>query len=709
MGDGFAAEQLGARRNSVDVDRADGVAPGAAGWFEVVVLVASTALVVSGLASLVWALVDARSMVMVLATATIASAAALIGMRATLVELWRRPSSRTQHGAAAAALLLAVLAVGWYGYQPSQHLLVERDPGAYVSTSLWMSRDGSLVDRAVGDDFEGVPGLSFASPGSYLTADGLQFQFNHFTSAVGAVAHDLGGHRALFRVTGWVTVLGLLSAYAVLARSTRRPWLSLLGPVALGASLPVVVLARDMYSEPYLLAVLWALVLLLDQCWRRPARGAAVIAGLFSGALVTIRVESVLYLTALAVLAAFVWFRGRPAQRALVAPWLAGTRSGSGGRLLRLRGAYRRVHRGDRHRGADRCGVVPGGRGPGGRGAVELGAPGRRAWLVRAPPPDARRPRRRSVAVLLAGLWLLRPLLPVDRLEVERWGVLGAIQAREGDVVDPFRSYYELSVRWIEWYVGPAVVALGIVGIAAMVHRLVRGRLDAGGTVALAVFSTGGLAYLLAPGINPDQLWATRRLVPVALVMIVFAAVWAVGALMDRAGGRRGAAPAVGVLAAVVFILPTVHATAPIALVSEQPAMWGALGAVCDDAGDDGAIAVVGVPARDLLPMALRSRCGVPVAELDTGDRALAIDHARELASTLGSRGRRLTLVAMDPADLVPFEDAGLGSTRRSALTGNPREHEHTLNRRPARYLGGDEVFFLPRDIAVWSLPVGAQ
>ena len=151
------------------------------------------------------------------------------------------------------------------------------------------------------------------------------------------------------------------------------------------------------------------------------------------------------------------------------------------------------------------------------------------------------------------------------------------------------------------------------------------------------------------------------------------------------------------------------RATAPVALVSEQPAMWGAIDAVCDDVGADGAVAVVGVPARDLLPMALRARCGVPVAELDTGDPELAVAHARQLETALRAQGRTLTLVGMDQEDLAPFAAAGLGTARRSAATTNPREHEHTLNRRPERYLQGEEIFFLPREIVIWSLPVGAQ
>lgn len=689
----------------VDEDRPSG----AAGWFDAAVLAAAAALVTFGLPALVLALVDAYSVPAVLVAGLVVWAAAIGALRHTMVALWHRPTTAAQHAGAVAALLLAVLAIGWYGHQPSQHLLVERDPGAYVTTALWVSRDGSLVDRDVAGAFEGVPGVVFGSPGSYLTSEGLEFQFNHFTGVVGAVAHGLGGRHALFRVTGWVTVLGLLAVYAVTARATRRPWLSLLAPVVLGAALPVVVLARDMYSEPFLLAVLWSLVLLADQCWHRPSRGAALVAGLFSGALLAIRVESLLYLTALVVLAAFAWFRGGPQRRGVVVPYLVGIVPGAAIGLYDFAartGGYTEVI-GNEVRTAVALLVA----------VVVAAVVGLRIWDRREGLRTwAERHRvvlagvaAGLVAVVLAGLWLVRPLLPVDRLEVERWGVLGPIQAREGDAVDPFRSYYELSVRWIEWYVGPAVVALGIAGIATMVHRLVRGRLEAAGVVALAVFSTGGLAYLVAPGINPDQLWATRRLVPVALVTVVLGAVWLVGAAMDLVPQRRGATAALGAVAALVMVGPTVRATAPVALVSEQPAMWGAIDAVCDDVGADGAVAVVGVPARDLLPMALRARCGVPVAELDTGDPELAVAHARQLETALRAQGRTLTLVGMDQEDLAPFAAAGLGTARRSAATTNPREHEHTLNRRPERYLQGEEIFFLPREIVIWSLPVGAQ
>lgn len=684
-------------------------AEGTAGWLEVVVLVAATALVAAGLAGLGLAMFSAWSLAGVLGLGAPTWLVMLAAMRATLIARWRAPTSGPQHLGAALALVLGVTFVGWYGYQPSQHLLVERDPGAYVTTAMWVAEQGSLRDAGVTDAFADAPGLVYGSPGSYLTDDGLEFQFNHLTAVVGALASEIGGHRGLFRVTGWVAVLGLLAAYAVASRVTRRPLLSLIVPATLGASLPVVVLARDMYSEPYLLAVLWSSLLMLDECWRRPSRGLAAVAGVLSGALLAIRVESLLYLTALFALAAFTWFHGGDDRRRVVGPFLVGVVPPAALGLydfVARTGGYTEVIGSEVRTAAVLLVVVS-------VGAVAVLWGWRRADGVRRWVQDHRNVlgvvAASFSAALLAGLWLIRPLLPPDRLDVERWGILGAIQLREGDAVDPFRSYYELSVRWIEWYVGPFVLIAGIAGIALMVRRLVLGDLGPGAIVALAVFSTGGLAYLLAPGINPDQLWATRRLVPVALVTVVLAAVWVVGAMMDRMGPRPAAVASLGVVASLVFVVPTARATAPIALVSEQPAMWGAIGSVCDDIGADGAVAVVGVPARDLLPMALRARCDVPVAELETADVGAAVEHGAQLEAVLGRQGRTLTLVAMDPADLMPFEEAGLGVAHRSATTTNPREHEHTLNGPPRRYLQGDEIFFLPRRIAIWTLQVEAQ
>ena len=69
-----------------------------------------------------------------------------------------------------------------------------------------------------------------------------------------------------------------------------------------------------------------------------------------------------------------------------------------------------------------------------------------------------------SVGGLLLSAWLVRPAIGEARSGTPY--ALEAIQRREGLLVDPTRSYDELSMAWIGWYVGAPVLALGCFGIA---------------------------------------------------------------------------------------------------------------------------------------------------------------------------------------------------------------------------------------------------
>jgi hypothetical protein len=679
---------------------------GAPVWFDGIVLVSAAGLVSFGLVALALAGLGWYSLPLVLLLGLLAW-----GAIATVLVRWMRadtqqPAGRAQRWGAGAALFLVAAGLFWFTFQPSQHLLVDRDPGVYVTTAIWISNEGSLVDSTVSEAFQGTEGLDFSSPGAYFVDGRLEFQFNHFTSAAGAVAFGIGGQRALFRVTGLVAALGILAAYSVAVRLTLRPLLSLLVPIVIGVSLPLLVLARDMYSEPYLLLVLWSMVLLLDRLWMRSDRSAALVAGLFAGALLAIRVESVLYLTALAALVAFVARRGRPDLRSLLPVFVLGAVPGVVLGLidfLGFTGGYSEIA------GAEvRLAAVL-------FIAVAILAPlALWAWGHLPKLSDALTQRRSFfgwvfaalTATLLFFMWLVRPRLDPDRVSTQRWGLMGPIQISEGDAVDLFRTYYEHSVNWIAWYVGPALVVLSILGLAVMIRQLVMGKLGVAGILVLAMFWTGGIAYLLKPGITPDQLWATRRLVPVVLVVFIFASVVMVGLILDALEGRAGLQRLVGGIAAVVLLVPAVLTTSPIALLTEQPTMFGVVDSSCEIIGDQAAVLVVGTLASDTLPLALRSMCRVPVAELKTTDPARAVVNVRKLRDRLALAGTTLAIVSLDNADLERFAELSGEQVRQTVTASNSREYRHTLSSAPDRYLSGDETFFLPREIAISVLLV---
>ena len=63
-------------------------------------------------------------------------------------------------GAAALALAFAATSI----FHEAQHVLIDRDPGAYLNTGRWLAGHSGLVFRADVGAFRGTPGLAYDSP-----------------------------------------------------------------------------------------------------------------------------------------------------------------------------------------------------------------------------------------------------------------------------------------------------------------------------------------------------------------------------------------------------------------------------------------------------------------------------------------------------------------------------------------------------------------
>ena len=224
----------------------------------------------------------------------------MIGHYSTLAALWiglplaavgvfilhrGLPRGRSSSAAHAGAVIAVLIGVGYAvlaGLTPSQNVVVSRDPGSYVTTARQLAREGALELDVRGQAFAGVRGLWFAGaavydtgprfppkdvpgpPGEIRQSGIIEPQFNHLTSVALAVAFDVGGQRLMFRLPALMAGFGLLLIYALTMRITRRPFVSLLAPALLAACLPMLYVARNTYSEPFALVLLWGAILVLS-------------------------------------------------------------------------------------------------------------------------------------------------------------------------------------------------------------------------------------------------------------------------------------------------------------------------------------------------------------------------------------------------------------------------------------------------------------
>jgi hypothetical protein len=578
------------------------------------------------------------------------------------------------HVVAAAGLVFVGAVTYWNMRHASEHVLINRDPGAYVNAGRWIAEHGDLqVDAAVGP-FASQPGLVFSSFAMYADQGVLSFQFAHLLSSLLAVAHDLGGDRLMF-LAGPALGGGALLAFFVAAwRLLRAPLVALAALVAFGLLLPQISFSRDALSEiPLQLLLFTALWIFADRrAFRQPR--VALVAGLLLGLLQAARIDALIVLIGVPPLFAVMWLlanrRHRPAVARSAGACALGLIPGfvlgvvdvklrSNQYLTDLRGQVKTLV------------------------AVAIASLVASFLLVAIAPPIARRIRRvpdwvgwaaaALVAVVGFGMWFVRP-----HVQQLRRGA--------GPQVDAGRTYVERSMTWIQWYLGPVLLAAAIVAAALLVRAFVRARRwQAFAPVAL--LGPAAVAYLYRPNIATDQIWVMRRYLFSALPLFTLLGFGLVAALLAARPLRlpRAVPVTAGALIAAAGIVSPLRALEPVPKITEQRGFPSTLRAACRTAGDDAAIVVLKSPTgllAEWTPQALRGWCDVPVAVM--APTAASRAALAQLAAGWARDGRRLWVVADSDATI----DGVLPGARlqRTPVSVNPYRLEYALLHRPGAY-----------------------
>ncbi|MFV0316126.1 MAG: hypothetical protein ACK5O2_04080 [Microthrixaceae bacterium] len=628
--------------------------------------------------------------------------------------------SRAANVGAACALLIATGSAVWASWDASEHLLIDRDPGSYVTTAKWLTHGNGLGVRDPLAAFGGSADLDATSTAVYPNGSDLEFQFMHLPAAMSALTGSLLGDTGLLLIGGVIGATALLAIYSVMVRLTAAPLLSLLAPLALAVSMPFVAVVRDVYSEPFVLLFTWvAIVLMAEVAGDSSRRHLAALAGVFLGTTLLARVDSIPTIAVAATLVT-AWVihstgeeSGRRSQAAR-----AGVRSAALVGLIALVDLFAASQSYARSLRSNLVLLWAA------TAVVALAcrfALKRRDTVSQTVAKVAQRPRvarfaAGGVAVTLVLLWVVRPWFDLATGSTPGWFRITEWQAAEGLAIDETRTYAEQSMRWMSWYLGPVALALAIGGVAWAVYRILRGTARTEVVMVTTITLTTGLMYWLRPSIFPDQIWATRRFLPVVIPGLLVMATFGIRELATRLPARWWRRVVLVTLGALV-VVPPLSVTLRAPLMSEQAGMRGVIEDTCDLLGEDAAVVVVGELDQRVLPQTLRSWCDVPVAIVDSpgdevatsGDDATgtpsadtpAIDIAA-VARQVSEQGRTLKVVTSDSGMLDRFGPtlATTGSTR-SAASG--RRLEHTLSRAPSRYLEGSETVTVP---AQYSLVV---
>ncbi len=523
------------------------------GWLDALVRSAAFAVVALGLVGLPLALLGQfRRLPVAVGTVLVFAALHLLWLR------WQRGSERPAEGAtergrshqvvAVLALLLAVGSGVVNGANAYEHLLVDGDPAVYAATGASLARTGELtIPTRLDDLYAGNETINVAGAGYFQSPDEptVYPQFFHLLPVLLAVATWLGGTTLLLLVTPLLGAASLLAFYAFAARVVRPPW-ALLSTAALAVLLPQLHFSRDTFSEiPSQLLVFTGLALLWDVTGPRTARrtGTAALAGglvtgLVLGASAMARIDAFLYLVPIAAALLFVR-AGRTGLAVVLGLAVSAT--------LAIVDGY-----------VGSPVYVESVEGPLLQTALALLLVAVAAVVVRRNPSWVPRlgarlawPVAGLVVALAAVAWFVRPYVQVTRKIPDRTNeTIATLQRAEGLPVDVPRSYDELTMVWLSWYLGPVALTLGLLGLAWLSWRVLRGRdLRLAPFVLLVGLATA--VYLWHPGIFPVHYWASRRFLPVTFPGLILLAVLLCAWAYDRwrrlatrrAGARRRLGP----------------------------------------------------------------------------------------------------------------------------------------------------------------------
>jgi hypothetical protein len=534
-----------------------------------------------------------------------------------------------------AVVLLWLAVLAWVAVNVpyvSEHLFVGRDPAVYTLTALWLV-DGPGVQVPVGAGEGGS--LGFQERGGVLFPQG-----SHAAPALAAVLGMVVGDGGVLAANLLLGGTVLLALHAV-TRPLAGPFLALLPMAALAASAPFLYVARGLYSEPVSsVTVLFALALGLH-AWRSGSGLAWVLLGAGIGASGTTRIDAVAVLVGLLPVLAYRGITlgsGRDRWRPIALASAGAAPGLVAGRLdLQLNSP---LYLADLAPETDLLwtGVVA--------AAV--------ASVVLLLLPSAltapvlrvlERPRVASgAALVLLGVFAVlasRPLWYTNRSSEERPFVTG-LQAEAGVAQDPFQMYAELSMTWLSWYHGWIAVSLGVFGLCLMLRTGLLQRHEV--LLLVAVVLPSLVLYLIRPGIFPDQMWATRRYMVLAVPGLLVAGTWLLSLAWRRAepAGRTVLwAVVAAVLAAPVGALPGLFG------VVEGGGSVASAGRLC--ATVDGRPVVL--TGRSAIASTLRIVCGSDVVVLpDAGPGART--PVTDVQAAVARLGTDAVVVTVDPGTL---------------------------------------------------------
>ena len=568
----------------------------------------------------------------------------------------------------------------------AQQLIVMRDPAAYIQFGNWIAAHGSLPipqDRAA---FGGTHHLlTFDSFASYQIGGVVVPQFMAGLPMLLAGGFWVGGAAAATAMAPVLGTLAVLTFGGLAARLIGPRWAPL-AALLLAITLPMQFTSRSTYSEPTAaILFLGGLCLVIDslRSGGRASRVAAALGGLALGLTLLVRIDGASDILPVIPYAGLLFISRRPQALPLTGGLIVGGLYGAVDGLL-LSWPYLASIKSSLIPLALLTAVVV------------LATAGAVLLLRRRGLPAIRGNVLPNAAAVLAFAitigFALRPYVQTVHaaLNAPTRAAMTIWQRADHLPIQPTRLYYEISLRWVFWYLGVPAVVLATIGAALLARRCLRGRVPLW-TLPLITFAWTIVITLYRPAIVPDQPWASRRLVPAVLPGFILLAVWTVrwlgGWLREQGYGRGGRAGATALCAAALAV-PAAQTTLGLGVrdggpLGLSPTVSGlaftsayrgevhAVNGLCAAIPRDAAVVIVNRAIADNFTQLVRGMCHVPAARIrDPGAGAVA-----EVIRGIRRAGRyQPVLLAARSRELRPY-----GAAARRVMALHTTQDGHTL------------------------------
>lgn len=555
----------------------------------------------------------------------------------------------------------------------AQHILTNRDPATYTNAGAWLVNHASLSIPV--PQLAHVVGTAASSLGFAVNPTGqsvVNAQGAHLLPALYGIAGRIFGMNAMLHFNVIFGALALLAFYAF-GRLVMKPKWAALATLVLATSLPFLYFSRDSYTEPLTLMMLFSSLVALFYASKSRGYVAWILAGVLAGASTLLRIDSYLYLAALAV---FVFIRlilapqaDRLAQiKTSLAFLIPAALIGLLG-WIDVSTLSQTYYASQRDRIFDQFELI----------ALILAvgiistALAWRSKILARLKLLVRGRRAVMISAFIAAFFLAVLVRALIELALATVGKSGYANVESyADQTDIF---------WIIYYIGPVLAGAGIAYFCILWTKLLGGKRLELLPLALMLAAECGL-YLLNPRISPDQVWASRRFLPLIFPGFILLGGLALQQLHEKAwlvfrGQKLAIRNFALALAALAIILPA--ATSAFFWTSRPFAQLADLETLCQMAGRGKTIVWIGSEG-DFITQAMQNFCGDESLSVSASEPAEVLP----VLASAAVKSHQTVLVGISQADLNLLPQAS--RTRfRPATTISYSDVEHTYKKFPVR------------------------